>query len=212
MSKLNEMRSHVVAKQGVKEMQSWLDHSILSAYLRRQNCNDEIIRCLQSPSVIQKIFAFWTGDSFTGDSFTPFRNSVRLFLSCRWARLTASRPFSNHVAIQADEVMLTLASGSIFLSRSARGVIIQTFWIVSRHSDPFSFINTVLLCVPVTPLSMFLLEYLFETYLLIFAGHASWSQSFGICRVVILRYYWVCRSKNLQRFHLLTLRVWKMFC
>jgi len=48
MSKLNEMRSHVVAKQGVKEMQSWLDHSILSAYLRRQNCNDEIIRCLQS--------------------------------------------------------------------------------------------------------------------------------------------------------------------
>jgi len=48
-------------------------------------------------------------------------------------------------------------------------------------------------CVTVAPLGMFLLTYLFDTYLLIFEGHTPWSQSLGICFMVGLRYYWVCR-------------------
>jgi len=41
--------------------------------------------------------------------------------------------------------------------------------------------------------SMILLTYLFDMYLLIFEGHASWSQLLGICLIIGLRYYWICR-------------------
>ena len=92
--------------------------------------------------------------------------------------------------------MLTLDSGSVSLRRSARGDSVQTIWLVSRHSDPFTLDNTVLRCVTLAPLGMFLLAYLFDTYHLIFEGHASWSQSLGICFMVGLRYYWVyCLGK-----------------
>ena len=69
--------------------------------------------------------------------------------------------------------MLTLDSGSVSLSRSARGDSVQTIWLVGRHSDPFTLDTAVLRCVTVAPLGMFLLAYLFDTYLLIFEGHAS---------------------------------------
>jgi len=69
--------------------------------------------------------------------------------------------------------MLTLNSGSLSLSRSARGDSVQTIWLVSRHSDPFTLDNTVLCCATVAPLGMFLLAYIFDTYLLIFEGHDS---------------------------------------
>jgi len=48
-------------------------------------------------------------------------------------------------------------------------------WHVGRHSDVFTLDTTVLRCVTVAPLGKFLLAYLFDTYLLIFEGHASWS-------------------------------------
>ena len=71
--------------------------------------------------------------------------------------------------------MLTLDSGSVSLSRSARGDSVQTIWLrlVGRHSDPFTLDNTVLCCMTVAPLSMFPLACLFDTYLLIIEGHAS---------------------------------------
>jgi len=69
--------------------------------------------------------------------------------------------------------MRTLDSGSVSLSRSAQGDSVQTIWPVGPHSDPFTLDNTVLYCVTVAPLGMFLLSYLFDTYLLIFEGHAS---------------------------------------
>jgi len=88
--------------------------------------------------------------------------------------------------------MLTLDSGSVSLSRSADGDSVQTIWLVGRHSDPFTLDNTVLCCVTVAPLGMFLLAYLFDTYPLIFESHAALSQFLGICFVIGLRYYWVC--------------------
>jgi len=69
--------------------------------------------------------------------------------------------------------MLTLDSGSVSLSRSARGDSVQTIWLVGRHSDPFTLDTTVFCCVTVSPLGMFLLAYLFDTYLLIFESHAA---------------------------------------
>jgi len=62
--------------------------------------------------------------------------------------------------------------------------------------------NTVLRYVIVAPLGMFLLVYLFDTYLLIFDGHASWSQSLGICFMVGLRYYWVSRLGKIRNIFL----------
>ena len=53
------------------------------------------------------------------------------------------------------------------------GDSVQTIWLAGRHSDPFTLDNTVLRCLTVAPLGMFLLAYLFDTYLLIFEGHAS---------------------------------------
>ena len=88
--------------------------------------------------------------------------------------------------------MLTLDSGGVSLSRSALGDSVQTIWLVGRHSDPFTLDNTVLCCVTVAPLGMFLLAYLFDTYPLIFESHAALSQFLGICFVIGLRYYWVC--------------------
>jgi len=87
------------------------------------------------------------------------------------AQLDLQRPA--HSAIQADEAMLTLDSGSISLSRLARGDSAQMIWLGGHHSDPFKFDTTVLCCMTVAPLGMFLLAYLFDTYLLIFEGHAS---------------------------------------
>ena len=69
----------------------------------------------------------------------------------------------------------------------------ETIWLAGRHSVLFTLDTTVLRCVTVTPLDMFLLAYLFDTCLLIFEGHASWSQSLSICFMVGLRYHWVCR-------------------
>ena len=68
--------------------------------------------------------------------------------------------------------MLTLDSGSVSLSRSARDDSVQTIWLVGRHSDPFILNHTVLRSVTLAPLGMFLLAYLFDTYLLIFESHA----------------------------------------
>ena len=97
--------------------------------------------------------------------------------------------------------MLTLDCGSVSLSRSARGDSVQTIWFVGRHSDAFTLDNTVLCCVTVAPLGMFLLAYLFDTYPLIFESHAALSQFLGICFVIGLRHYWVCHlEKNLQHF------------
>jgi len=90
------------------------------------------------------------------------------------------------------------------LSRSARGDSVQTIWFVGRHSDPFTLDITVLRCVTVALLGMSLLAYLSDTYLLIFEGHASWSQSLGICFMVGLRYYWVWVSPRVQS-HLISL-------
>jgi len=87
------------------------------------------------------------------------------------AQLYLQRPA--HSAIQADEAMLTLDSGSVSLSRLARGDSAQMIWLGGRHSDSFKFDITVLCCVTAAPLGMFLLAYLFDTYLLIFEGHAS---------------------------------------
>jgi len=87
------------------------------------------------------------------------------------AQLDLQRP--NHSAIKADEAMLTLDSGSVSLSRSASGDSVQMIWLVGRHSDPFTFDNTVLCCVTVAPLGMFLLAYLFDMYPLIFESHAA---------------------------------------
>ena len=48
---------------------------------------------------------------------------------------------------------------------------------------------------------MFLLAYLFDTYLLIFEDHASLCECLGICFMVGLRHYWVYMSReNLQHF------------
>ena len=74
---------------------------------------------------------------------------------------------------------------------------LQTIWLVGRHSDPFTFDNTVLCCVTVAPLGMFLLAYLFDMYPLIFESHAAWSQFLGICFVIGLRYYWVCHLEKI---------------
>jgi len=49
---------------------------------------------------------------------------------------------------------------------------------------------------------MFLLVYLFGTYVLIFDGHTSWSQSLGICFMVGLRYYWVSRLGKIRNIFL----------
>jgi len=89
--------------------------------------------------------------------------------------------------------MLTLDSGSVSLSRSARGDSVQTIWRVGRHSNLLTIDTTVLCWMTVAPLGMFLRAYLFDTYLLIFEGHASWSQSLDVCCMVSFRYYWVCR-------------------
>jgi len=70
-------------------------------------------------------------------------------------QLELHRP--DHSAIQAKEAMLTLDSGSISLSRSARGDSVQTIWLVGSHSNPVTFDTTVLRCVTVAPLGMFLL-------------------------------------------------------
>jgi len=51
--------------------------------------------------------------------------------------------------------MLTLDSGSVSLSRSARGDSVQKIWLVGRHSDPFTLENTVFRCVTLPPLGMF---------------------------------------------------------
>jgi len=64
---------------------------------------------------------------------------------------------SNHSAVQADEAMPILDSGGVSLSRSARYDSVQIFWLVGRHSDPVALETTVLRCVAVTPLGMFLL-------------------------------------------------------
>jgi len=69
---------------------------------------------------------------------------------------------------------------------------LQTIWLVGRHSDPFTLDNTVLCCVTVALLGMFLLAYLFDTYPLISESHPAWSQVLGIYFVIGLRYYWVC--------------------
>ena len=69
--------------------------------------------------------------------------------------------------------MLTLDSGSVSLSRSARGDSVQTIWLVGRHSDPLTLDTTVLRCVTVAPLGMLFLAYLLDTYLLIFEGRTS---------------------------------------
>jgi len=61
------------------------------------------------------------------------------------------------LAIQADEAMLTPNSGSVSLSRSARGESVQTIWLVGRRGNPFTLDTTMLRCVIVAPLGMFLL-------------------------------------------------------
>ena len=53
--------------------------------------------------------------------------------------------------------MLTLDSGGVSLSRLARGNIIQTIRLVGCHSNLFTLDTTVLRCVAVAPLGMFLL-------------------------------------------------------
>jgi len=83
-----------------------------------------------------------------------------------------------------------LIPGSVSLSRSAWGDSVQTNWLVGRHIDPFTLDNTVLCCVTVAPLGMFLLAFLFDTYPLIFESHAAWSQFLEICFVIGWRYYW----------------------
>jgi len=60
--------------------------------------------------------------------------------------------------------MPTLDSGSVSLSRSARGDSVQTIWLVGRHSVLFTLDTTVLRCVTVAPLVVFLLAYLFDTF------------------------------------------------
>jgi len=60
--------------------------------------------------------------------------------------------------------MPTLDSGRVSLSRSARGDSVQTIWLVGRHSVLFTLDTTVLRCVTVAPLVMFLLAYLFDTF------------------------------------------------
>ena len=64
--------------------------------------------------------------------------------------------------------MLTLDSGSVSLSRSARSDSVQMIWRVAWHSDFFPLDTTVLRCVKVAQLSMFLQAHLFDTDLLIF--------------------------------------------
>ena len=108
--------------------------------------------------------------------------------------------------------MLTLDSGSVSLSRSADGDSVQTIWLVGRHSDPFTLDNTVLSCVTVAPLGMFLLAYLLDTYPLIFESHAALSQFLGICFVIGLRYYWVCHLGKICNIFLLSPSVWEMLC
>jgi len=122
-----------------------------------------IIRFLQSPSVIQRHL-------FLGRVTHLHRLAIQL-VHFSVAQLDSQHP--DHSAIQADEAMLTLDSGSVSLSRSAQGDSVQTIWRVGRHSDPFTLDNTMLGCVKVAPLGIFLLAYLFDTYLLIFEGHAS---------------------------------------
>jgi len=80
--------------------------------------------------------------------------------------------------------MLTLDSGSVSLSRSARGDSVQTIWLACRHSDPFTLDTTVLRCVKVAPLGMFFLAYLLDTYILIFEGCASWSHDLSVLAFV----------------------------
>jgi len=80
--------------------------------------------------------------------------------------------------------MLTLDSGSVSLSRSARGDSVQTIWLAGRHSDPFTLDTTVLRCVKVAPLGMFFLAYLLDTYILIFEGCASWSHDLSLLAFV----------------------------
>jgi len=77
-------------------------------------------------------------------------------MHCRVAQLALPRP--EHSSIQGDEAMLTLNSGNVPLSCSARGDSVHTIWLRGRHSDSFTFDTAVLRCVAVALLGMFLSE------------------------------------------------------
>jgi len=121
-----------------------------------------ILRLLRSPSVRQRHLFFGRVTHLHRFAIPLVHFSV--------AQPDLQRP--DHLAIQADEAMLTFDFGSISLSCLARGDSIQTIWL-GRHSDHFTLDTTVLRCVAVAPLGMFLLAYLLDTYFLIFEGHAS---------------------------------------
>jgi len=109
--------------------------------------------------------------------------------------------------------MLTLNSGSVSLSRSAWGDSVQTIWLVGRHSDPFTLDDTVLCCLTVAPLGMFLLAYLLDTYPLVFESHGCMisvsSHLFCNWLEILLG---VSSRENLQHFLLLSASVWEMLC
>jgi len=88
--------------------------------------------------------------------------------------------------------MLTLDSGSVSLSRSARGDSIQSIWLVGRHSDPFKLLIQCFVAWQWHHSACFFWHTFFDTHLLIFEVHAAWSQSLGICFMVGLRCRWVC--------------------
>jgi len=97
------------------------------------------------------------------------------------------------VALFCDAHVMSTSSGKIRQPCTVSlgdQVLSETFF-SSQHFCAGN--STVLRCMTVAPLGMFLLAYLFDTYLLIFEGHTSWSQSLGNCCMVCSRYYWVCR-------------------
>jgi len=122
--------------------------ALFSVHIHSGEMEIVTIRFLQSPSVIQRHLFFEWG--------THSHRFVIPLVHCRVAQLTLPRP--DHSAIQADEAMLTLDSGSVSLSCSALGDSVQTIWLRGRHSDSFTFDTAVLRCVAVAPLGMFLSE------------------------------------------------------
>ena len=138
------MLSH---KGGSKESNlNWA--ALFSVHIHGREIVIVIVKFLQSPCVIQRHLCFGRMDSLT-----PFRDSVgALSLSSTYSVQTP-----DHLAIQTDEAILTLDSGSVSLSRSARGDSIRKIWPAGLRSDSLSLDTTVLCCVTVAPFGMFLL-------------------------------------------------------
>ena len=107
--------------------------------------------------------------------------------------------------------MLTLDSGSVSLSRSARGDSVQKIWLVGRHSDPFTLENTVFRCVTLPPLGMF------PKFWLIPLTRTFWSLRVTLHYLSLLAFVlWLAWdiigyvvSEKLQRFLLSSPSVWK---